>query len=134
MISNSSFHHFSPKIRSDRVKLHHWSPVSARRSRSELEHTEEDCGSSKWSRNSCSVLHTPSWVRSSWPQAQGYDRSSSLSPSRKEDDPMEDPQEEHSSADLIEVASWNCDLCGLPPTPAEDKKTGGFYTAQDSDD
>ena len=38
------------------------------------------------------------------------------------------------SADLVELISWVCELCGLPPAPVEVKKMCGFCAALDMDD
>ena len=98
----------------DWVKLSHWSPFLAGRSRSEPGHLERDSGFPCQLRSSQSVLCMPSsWSSSSRSPAQVLDRSSSV--------------------DLVEVVSWICDLCGLPPTPAEGKEMLGFRVAQDPD-
>ena len=46
---------------------------------------------------------------------------------------MEDWQEKHSYTDLVEVISWKCNLCGLPPDSTETKMCG-FCVVQDPDD
>ena len=51
----------------------------------------------------------------------------------REEGPNEDRQEEHISADMMEVESWIHEPSGLPPAPAEGKMCG-FHTGQDSDD
>ena len=44
---------------------------------------------------------------------------------------MEDRQEEHSSANHVEVISWVRSLCALAPAQTKAKKMRGFCAAQD---
>ena len=50
------------------------------------------------------------------------------------DEPLEDWQEEHFSADIVEVALWIRDICNLSPEPSEGSKIYGFQATQDPDD
>ena len=59
------------------------------------------------------LSHLSSRIRS-WSPGAARSRSSFWSPSRR-GDPLEDWQEEHSSADIVEVVSWIRDICSLPP-------------------
>ena len=66
----------------------------------------------------------------SWSPYASQSRSGSRSPSRCNELP-EDRQEEHSSADIIEVVVWICSICDLSPTP-ESRKMRGFQAGLNS--
>ena len=66
--------------------------------------------------------HTsPSWVRSSQSPGHVHDKTSCISPSHREDDPTEDWQGKHTSANLVKVVFWVCKLCSLSCASAEGK-------------
>ena len=56
--------------------------------------------------------------------------SGSWSPSRH-NELLEDKQEEHSSTNIVEVISWNHNICDLPCAPSESWKICGFRAGID---
>ena len=73
---------------------------------------------------------TSNRVRSSQSPVQAFDRTCCSSVSHGEEDLTKGWQEEYSSVDFVELVSWFCKLCFLPPAPA-DGKVCGFCTGQD---
>ena len=62
-----------------------------------------------------------------------WGRSVSQSPSCH-NKPPEDRQEKHSSAYIVEIVSWICNIRDLPPAPSEGRKICGFNVVLDPDD
>ena len=77
------------------------------------------------------LRHLPGWGLFSPGNSQPWPRS--WSPSHHVD-PLEDHQEEHSSANLVGVIAWICDICDLPPAPSESHKIRRCRAGPDAED
>ena len=81
-------------------------------------------------------LQSPSCT-SSMDRSPSSDLSRSLSPSHSfshRADPPEGWQEEHSSANLVDVVGQIRNICCLPPTPSDSRKMCCFKVALDAED
>ena len=116
------------------MKLSCLSPVTSTKSLFESGCLEGCFCNSRWLRDSVFILYTVVQFRGITVSDFDSYRESSHSSSRREDDALEDWQEEHLFAYLVQAVSWVCDLCGLLIALAEAKKMLGFCVAQRVDD